>query len=376
MSMRPTHLIVSRGAFRRNYEAISKELGKKDSKLLAAIKADAYGMGAVTVARWLSEFGVDFFAVATPDEAQVLRQHKITSPILVLGASPYDAAEYYVEEDIRATLTDYAFAKKLSEAAVKLGKTAKVHMKIDSGMGRVGFLCEEYPTIAEKVAALPGIEIEGVFTHFSTSDESNLDWTHEQFRKFSATVASIKAKGIAVKMVHCCNSSAVLAGLQDYYCDYVRLGQITHGIIPTPECRDVVKIERAFALKTKIGLIRELPEGWPVSYGRTYRAKPHERTAILPIGYGDGFLRTLSNKGDVLIRGERCPILGRICMDQCVVGVGHLAEAAIGDEAVIIGAQGDQEITIEEYAAKAGVITAAVSTNIMPRVERLYVEEL
>ncbi len=376
MSMRPTNLEISREAFRRNYSAIAAELSKRNAKLIAAVKADAYGMGAIKVSQWLEEFGVDFFAVATPDEALVLSQHKIRSPILVLGTSPYDTAEFYVKEGIRATMTDYGFAQKLSEAAQKLNTTAKVHMKVDTGMGRIGFLCESYPLIAEKIASLPGIEIEGIFTHFSTSDEASLDWTHEQYRKFSAVVSAVKARGIPLKIVHCCNSSAVLAGLEDYYCDHVRLGQIVHGIIPTQECRDVVKIERAFALKTKVGLVRDLPEGWGISYGLTYRAKAHERTAILPIGYGDGFPRTLSNKGEVLIHGQRCPILGRICMDQCIVGVGHLSGVSIGDEAVLVGAQGNQEITIAEYAEKAGIITAALSTTIMPRVPRIYVDEL
>ena len=379
MSIRPTVLEVSKGAFERNYKAIAAEAAKGKglkgcSKVLCIVKGNAYGMGAVQISKWFQAYGGDFFGVATPDEALELRQAGFKEPILVLGSSPYDAAEFYVKEDVRPAMTDFEFAKKLSEAATKLGKTVKVHMKVDSGMGRIGFLRDDYPAIAERVAALPGVEIEGMFTHFSTADEASLDWTHEQFKRFSSAVADVRAKGIDVKFVHCCNSGAILAGLKDYYCDYVRPGHILHGLIPSPECRDVVKIERAFTFKTRIGLLRDLPEGWGISYGQTYHAKAHERTAVLPVGYADGYPRSLSNKGEVLIHGERCPILGRVCMDQTVVGVGHLKDVAAGDEVILVGKQGEQEITVQDYATWAGSITATVPTSLTSRVPRVYVD--
>ena len=377
MSMRPTVLEVSKGALEHNYRAIAAEAArgsKGKARVICVVKADGYGTGIVQAARWLREFGVDFFGVATPDEALTLRQNGFGDPVLVLGTSPANAAEFYVKEGVRSTITDLGFAKALSEAAAKLGKTAKVHIKMDSGMGRIGFLCEDAPSVAEKVAALPGLEIEGLFTHFSRSDEASQDWTHEQFRRFSAAVAEIRAKGIAVKMTHCCNSGALMAGLRDYYCDYVRPGHILYGLTPSRECGDAVDIRPVVTFKTRVGVARDLPEGWGVSYGQTYHAGANERIAVLPVGYADGFPRAFSNKGEVLIHGQRCPILGRVCMDQCVAGVGHLEGVETGDEVVLVGRQGDQEISVLDYAERAGTITGALATTLTPRVPRVYVD--
>ncbi|MBQ7262666.1 MAG: alanine racemase [Synergistaceae bacterium] len=374
MSVRPTVLEVSKSALEHNYRAIEAEALNGGARPIFVVKADGYGLGAVQMATWAWEWGADFFGVATPDEALELREAGFVQPILVLGASPYDAAELYVERDIRPAVTDLAFVERLSKAATKMGKTVKVHIKMDSGMGRIGFLRDELLAVVDVVAASPGVEIEGMFTHFSTSDEADLTWTHEQFKTFSATVTDVRAKGIEPGIIHCCNSGALMAGLRGYYCDRVRPGHIIYGLLPSGECGDAIEIVRPFTLKTRVALVRDVPEGWGISYGRTYRAKVGERTAVLPIGYADGFPRALSNKGEALIRGRRCPILGRICMDQMVVGVGHVEDVATGDEAVLIGAQGGEELSILEVAGQAGTITGALPTSLTPRVPRVYVD--
>jgi alanine racemase len=362
---------VSLNNFRYNYRAISNHV--KPSKVIAVIKANAYGMGAVPVAWSLKAEGADFFAVATPDEAIELREAGIDDPVLVLGSSPYIAAETYVKLGIRAAITDVAMAEALSKAAARQNKRAHVHLKVDSGMGRIGFLPNAVLSVAEKVHKLPGIDLEGLFTHFATSDSASLEHTHEQFKVFSSIVCSIKNAGIPLRIVHCCNSGAVLADLSDMFGDAVRPGQILNGIIPSEDCGNAVSVKPCFEVKTAVGVIRDLPAGTEISYGLTYKTSEAERVAILPVGYADGFNRGLSNKGEVLIRGKRCPIRGRICMDQCIVGVSHIKDVEPGDEVVLIGRQGDEAITIEEIAAGLSTITATIPVSFTARMPRVYV---
>ena len=371
MWMRPTRMEVSLDNFRYNYSAIRDHV--KPSRVIAVVKADAYGLGAVPVAWALKTEGADFFAVATPDEAVELREAGISDPVLVLGSSPYDAADTYVKLGIRAAITDILMAEALSKAAVRQNRQAHVHIKMDSGMGRIGFLSDTVLSAAEKIGKLPGIHVEGTFTHFATSDTSNLAHTHEQFKIFSSAVESLRNAGIPVGMVHCCNSGAVLNGMSNMFCDAVRPGQMLTGIIPSLECGSAVSIKPCFEVKTAVGVVRELPPDFGVSYSLTYTTSGAEQVAILPVGYADGFNRGLSNKGEVLIRGKRCPIRGRICMDQCIVGVSHLKEVAAGDEVVLIGSQGNETITTGDVAAAASTITAVISVSFTARMPRIYV---
>ena len=371
MWLRPTKMEVSLSNFRYNYRTI-RDLAK-NSKVIAVVKANAYGMGAVPVAWALKNEGADFFAVATPDEAVALRESGIGDPVLVLGSSPYEAASEYVKLGISSAITDVKMAEALSSAALKFGRPAHVHLKVDSGMGRIGFLPDIVLTVAEQISKLPGIDFEGIFTHFSTSDETDLTHTHEQFQIFSSLVARIRGSGIPVKMAHCCNSGALLADLSEMFMDGVRPGQILNGIIPSKECRNAISIKPCFEVKTCVGAVREVPEGTGISYGLTYTTQKAERMAVLPIGYADGYNRALSNRGEVLIRGERCPIRGRICMDQCVVGVSHLREVYPGDEVVLLGHQGNQTITVEEIADKLSSITATIPVSFTARVPRIYI---
>jgi alanine racemase len=367
----PTRMEVSLENFRHNFRAIREKIGA--AKIISVVKANAYGMGVIPVAWALKAEGADFFAVATPDEAVELRDAGIGDPVLVLGASPRGAAETYVKQGISAAIADMDFAEALSREAVRQDRAARVHLKIDSGMGRLGFFQDEALRAAEKIHSLPGLDFEGIFTHFSKADEKDLSHTKAQSAIFKAAAEKIRNAGIAVRMVHCCNSAAILADLSDMYMDAVRPGHILSGLIPSPECRGGVDIKPCFEMKTAIGVIRELPAGTGVSYGHAYTTDEAERVAVLPIGYADGFNRALSNIGEVLIHGKRCPIRGRICMDQCVVGTSHVKDAAAGDEVVLIGRQGEDTITIEEFAKKTSSITGTVPVSFTARVPRVYV---
>ena len=371
MWLRPTRMEVSLDNYRYNYRAIRDHV--KPSKVIAVIKADAYGHGAVPVAWALKEAGADYFGVATPDEAVELREAGIADPVLVLGSSPYDAAEMYVKLGIRATVTDVLMAEALSRAAVRQNRQAHIHFKVDSGMGRIGFLPNEILPAAEKISKLPGIHVEGTFTHFAASDASDLSHTHKQFEAFSSVIESLRKANIPVGIVHCSNSGAVLNNLSSMFCDAVRPGQILNGILPSIECGSAVPFKPCFEVKTVVGVVRELPPGFGVSYSLTYTTTDTERVVILPVGYADGFSRALSNKGEVLIRGERCPIRGRVCMDQCIVGVSHLKEVAVGDEVVLIGRQGNEAITVDDFAEAASTISATVPVSFTARMPRVYV---
>ena len=372
MWLRPTRMEVSLDNCRHNYRAIRDHV--KTSKVIAVLKADAYGLGVVPVAWALKGEGANFFAVATPDEAVQLREAGIDDSLLVLGPSPYEAAEVYVRLGISVTIADLAMAEALSRAAVRLDRPARVHLKIDSGMGRLGFLPDAALAAAEHIHKLPGIDFEGCFTHFSTSDESDLGHTRNQFRIFSGLAERIKKAGISVGMLHCCNSGALMADLSEMFQDAVRPGHILNGLLPSPECGDAIPIKPCFEIKTAVGAVRELPPGTGISYGLTYTTSETERVAVLPVGYADGYNRALSNRGEVLIQGKRCPIRGRICMDQCIAGVSHLdKDVQPGDEVVLIGRQGGEAVTIEETAAKLSSITGTIPLAFTARVPRVYV---
>jgi alanine racemase len=362
---------VSLGKIRLNYRNI-KNLVKK--RVIAVVKADAFGMGAVRVAWSLKAEGADYFAVATPDEALELRAAGIPDPILVLGASPYEAAVEYVRHEIRATITDLQMAKAISDEAARQNRRAYVHLKIDTGMGRIGFFPHEVPGVGEVLKSLLGLEVEGVFTHFAKADESDLSFTRHQFGTFMSAVETVRQIGLNPAMVHCCNSGALLANLSDMFCDAVRPGHILHGLIPAEECGSAVEIAPCFEVKTAIGAVRELPDGAGVGYSHTYTTSGTTMTAILPVGYVDGYSRLLSNRGEVLIHGKRCPVIGRICMDQTMVDVSNLPGAHPGEEVVLIGRQGGESVDIGEIAGKIGGNTATIPVMFNMRVPRIYVE--
>lgn len=373
MALRPTRMEVSLDNLRYNYRLVKKHV--KGADVIAVIKANAYNLGAVQAAWALRQAGARFFAVATPEEALELRDGGITSPVLVLGSSPYEAADPYVRWGIRSAITDMEMAKAMSRAAVKRQKTGYVHLKVDTGLGRIGYFPAEALKAAEEIASLPGLELEGIFTHFALADSGELTYTWEQYKRFMDVIEKLAEKGIRPKIRHCCNSAGTLE-VPEMALDAVRPGHIIVGMYPSPEVARSIIVKPCFEFKTAIGALRELPEGTGVSYGLDYRTKGPEKIAVLPMGYADGYYRELWSKGaEALVGGRRCPVVGRICMDQMMVNVTDVKDVAVGDEVVLIGKQGGEEITLDEVAEKLGTLACVPPTLISTkRVPRVYID--
>lgn len=374
MALRPTRMEVNLDNLRYNYRLIKEHV--KGADVIAVIKANAYNLGAVQAAWALRQAGARFFAVATPDEALELRDGGITSPVLVLGSSPYEAAGPYVKWGIRAAITDMEMARAMSVSAVRMQKTAFVHLKVDSGLGRIGFPAVAALEAAEAIAKLPGLELEGVFTHFALADTGDMTYTWGQYRCFTEVIENLAEKGIRPKMRHCCNSAATLE-TPEMALDAVRPGHIIVGMYPSPEVARSIVVRPCFEFKTAIGALRDIPEGTGISYGLDYRTRGTERIAILPLGYADGYYRELWSKGaEVLVGGRRCPVVGRICMDQMMVNVTAVENAAVGDEVVLIGTQGGEAVPLEEVAEKLGTLECVPPTLISTkRVPRVYIDK-
>jgi alanine racemase len=370
--LRPTRMEVNLSALKRNVRNIRKFINP-NSQLMAVVKADGYGMGIERVAKACLEAGCSRFAVATPDEAVTLREAGFSLPVLVMGPSPNEAAREFVELDITPAVTDLGFAEALSKASVEAGKVGRFHLKIDTGMGRIGFLPEQVPETVEKLLHLPGLEMEGVFTHFATADERNLDYTTSQFARFGEVLALLRTRGIRFRLRHCCNSAATV-NCPDMHLDAVRPGLIIYGMWPSNWCERPFELEPVFRVVTKIAVLRELPQGSGIGYGLKYMTRGTERIAVLPIGYHDGYTRPLSMKADVLVRGRRAPLAGSICMDQTMVNVTHIPDAKVGDEVVLVGKQESEEISPEEIAGILGTINFEVPNLFTKRVERVYQE--
>ncbi|MGC9489821.1 MAG: alanine racemase [Thermovirgaceae bacterium] len=368
---RPTRMEVSLTNLKRNVARI-REFVSPTAQMMAVVKADGYGMGMEQVAKACIEAGCTRLAVATPDEAIALRDAGIFVPVLVMGPSPKEAAREFVERDITPAVTDLSFAEALSRAATEAGKAGRFHLKVDTGMGRIGFLPSETPVVVEKLLGFTGLEMEGIFTHFATADERNLDYTRAQFRRFGEVLATLRTKGVKFRLRHCCNSAATV-NCPDMHLDALRPGLIMYGMWPSGWCERPFDLEPVFRVVTQIAVLRELPPGSGVGYGLKYMTRGNERVAVLPVGYHDGYTRLLSMKADVLIRGKRAPVIGSICMDQTMVDVTNIPEADVGDEVVLVGRQGSETVTPEETAGILQTINYEIPNLFTKRVERVYV---
>ena len=371
MGWRPTSMEVDHSALEANFRAIRSYLGPC-CQVLAVVKANAYGLGAVDVARTLVAAGCQRLAVAAPDEAAALREAAISDDILVLGPSPLEAVSLYVAEGIASTVTDLSFAKALSDEAQRQGRPARVHLKVDTGMGRLGFLPDEIPSVMETLLTLPGLDVEGLFTHFAVADEADGVYTQLQFRRFGDVLDALRDEGIGFRLRHCCNSAALLAH-REMHLDAVRPGLILYGMWPSTPGPRPITLRPVFQVKSRIALIRQLPPSSGVSYGLNYMTRGQERFAVVPVGYHDGYRRALSGRAQVLIRGRRVPVTATICMDQTLVNVTALPEAQVGDEVVLIGRQGSETISPEEIASLLGTINYEVPSFFTPRVPRVAV---
>ncbi|HCT64513.1 MAG TPA: alanine racemase [Lachnospiraceae bacterium] len=357
-----------------NIKSIRKRV-PMGTKILGTIKADGYGHGAVEVAEVLRQNGVEMFSVALLDEAVYLRKNGITESILLLGFTPAHCAEEIVKYDIIQTISSYREATIVSAAAVKLGKIAKIHIKIDTGMGRIGFFpCDESVEEIVKICQLDGIEIDGMFTHFAISDCTDKTFTSVQKGKFFYIIDELRKRGISIPHKHCANSAGIM-DFDDLFLDMVRPGIILYGMYPSDEViKENLPLKPAMCLKTQVSFIKDVDEKTSIGYGRTYFAKGKRKIATLPVGYADGFCRLLSNKGFVIIHGQKAPIVGRICMDQCMVDITEIDGVNIEDEVVLMGKMGNEEISADDIAKLIGTINYEVVCMVDKRVPRVYIK--
>lgn len=346
----------------------------KPAKLMAIIKTDAYGHGAVRSAKALDEIGVYAFGVATPGEALELRRAEIKNPILILG---YVFEEYFdrmIENDIDLALFDLNTAKLLNSHAEKLGKKARVHIKADTGMGRIGFQpCDESAEIIKEIAALNNIEIDGMFTHFACADSKDKASVNRQIERFTNFVAKVRSEGVSLPIVHCYNSASIVDFDKPLF-DMVRCGIITYGLEPSDEVSKTnIKLQKVMSIKSHVAYVKKVGAGFTVSYGSTYVTDKETEIATIPVGYGDGYPRTLSNKGMVLIGGHFAKIIGRVCMDQFMVDVTGLGVSR-GDEVILMGSDGENSITAEEIGNLSGRFNYELVCDINKRVPRVYIK--
>ena len=340
--------------------------------IMGVVKADGYGHGAVPVARAMDPY-VEGYAVSNIDEGISLRRHGIKKPILILGVTHSQRFEDLLRYDIQPAMFRLKEAKELSELAAEQGKKAKIHLALDTGMSRIGMQPDrESAKEAAQMAALYGIELEGLFTHFARADEADKSFYQTQFERYQEFLSYLKEYGVTIPVRHCSNSAGIVENLDSNQMDMVRAGICIYGLYPSDEVdRNRVKLTPAMSFIT---YIKEIAPGTPVSYGSTFVSEHAMRVATIPTGYADGYNRGLSNRGSVLIRGKRAKILGRICMDQFMVDVTDIPEAEEDDEVTLIGKDGEDEITVEEMAACFGGFHYEIICDIGKRVPRVYIQ--
>jgi len=371
--IRKTFCTIDLGAAARNVRAIRASLNPA-TKMIAVVKADAYGHGLVPFSKVALKNGAACLAVAIPEEGIALREAGVTAPIIILGNNLPDAAEAIVTHDLQPTVCEPSLAKALDEEARRQGKWVQVHLKVDTGMGRIGIREErELDRMAECLKGCTNLEVQGLFTHFANSDGADKGYAHEQFERFVAFQKRLAGHGFAPQL-HAANSAAI-ADLPETHLDMVRAGIMMYGYYPSPNVHKNIPLEPVMSVKTQVYFVKTVPAGETISYDRTYTTWRPTRVATLAVGYGDGYKRALSGKGAVLIRGRRAPILGRVCMDQVMVDVTEIPGVVEGDEAVLLGTMGSERIDADEIAEWANTISYEVLLSFSARVPRVYVEE-
>lgn len=359
-----------------NYKTIRKTLRAKtgaDTKFLGVVKADAYGHGAVQVARVLEEEGAEYLAVSNFDEARDLRNHGVALPILLLGYTPAELTPLLITNRVTQAVYSEESAREFSAEAQKCGGTLKVHIKLDTGMSRLGFQCDDAHEGAsmealKRVCALPALDIEGAFMHFAVSDEDGEDnarYTRAQYERFCGVLKELENNGISFSIRHCANSGAALY-YPEYAMDMIRPGILLYGLT---EMSEKMGLKPVMTLKTTIGSIKEMEAGTDISYGRTFETDSHSRIAVVPIGYADGFFRSLSNNYSVLTKYGKAPIRGRICMDMCMIDVTDYPDIKVGDEVEVFG----EHLSCNETAKAANTIPYELVCAVSKRVPREYI---
>lgn len=368
-----TWVEINLDALKCNFDAV-REMLPENMKILAVVKANAYGHGAIGVAKFLED-KADYLAVAATDEALEIRKNGVNCPILILGHIPYGDYDNIVKFNITPTISDCYEAELLSKAAVKAGVTAPLHIAVDTGMNRIGFKCDDVSVEEiKKIKELPNIRIEGVFSHLAAADMLDKSYTEMQAKRFDDFVLKLENAGINAPIKHLYNSAAI-ADLEKKY-DMVRQGIILYGLKPSDEVEfnNISVPKPVMSMKTRVVQVKTLLAGESISYGCTYTTEKETRVATLCAGYADGVTRVLSNNGEVLIRGKRAKIIGRVCMDQFMVDVTDIPDIEAGDTATIFGTDGEETISVDEIAKKANTINYEIICNINSRVTRVYMK--
>ena len=368
---RPTFCYVDLSALRWNLRQIKANVGPT-VKILSMVKANAYGHGAPQVAKALAAEGGYAFGVATLEEAVELRSAGIRQPILVVAGVYAEQSGQFIENQLTAVAHDLEALKRLDEAAQECGAVLNVHIKIDTGMGRLGFLPAENDSWLPSLKKLKALKVEGVFSHFSQAESVQGDYTRKQLRIFQDVIARLRAAGVAPPLAHLANSAATIT-LPEAYFDMVRPGIMLYGAYPSPKMASQIELKPVLSWKTRIMQLKKVPCGTSVSYGQTFVTQRESLIATLPVGYADGYQRLLSNRGEALVKGKRAPVAGRVCMDLTMIDVTDIAGVQPGDEVVLLGRQGDAEITADQMAGWANTISYEIFTSVSARVPRIYI---
>jgi len=367
---RPTKCIINLNKLKNNYLSVKKHC---NNKVLALVKADAYGHGIIECAKVFEEIGADYLGVACLEEAEIIRNNNINTPILCLGPVPKGDEDYCVNIDADQTITCFDELINLEKACKKFNKTKNIHLKIDSGMHRIGVRIEDIDTILEFVNNSKYLNLKGVFTHFADSDSFDKTYTINQAEYFIKAVNIIKNKGVKNIIVHCSNSGALLS-YPEYNFDMVRAGIILYGYYPSNEVDKPINVEPVLSFETAVIAINTILKGEKISYGCTYTAEKDMIVAVIPVGYGDGYKRLNSNKGYVLINNKKAKVVGRVCMDMTMVDVTDIPDVSIGDSVVLIGEQGAEKITTDDVACWCETISYEIPLSITNRVKKHYVD--
>lgn len=372
-ALRPAWAEISLSNLDYNIKQVQKKVGKRE--IIGVVKADAYGHGAIDVSKVLLENGVKSLAVATPHEAAELREADITCPIIMVGLVPEVYAHTLLDNDIVPITATYKHAAAISTAAKAVGKTIEAFVVIDTGMGRIGFLPnEESIEEIKKINSLPNLKIKGLFSHFAAADEKDKSYTNNQISQYNQFLKKLKQSGINISYRSIGNSAAVM-DVPDSYFDAVRPGIILYGCYPSYEVdRDQLDIKPVMSIKANIIYLKKIPAGYSISYGRKFTTKRESLIATLTLGYADGYPRYLSGKGRVIINGVYAPIVGNICMDQCMVDVTDVPGVCLGSEVIVMGSQGDLSITADEIAEKTRTINYEIVCGFGQRLPKVYVK--
>ncbi|MEL7568237.1 MAG: alanine racemase [Dehalobacterium sp.] len=373
---RPVWAEVDLGAIAHNVREI-RRIVKPETKIMAVVKANGYGHGALKIAQTALKNGVQYLSVATLGEAVKLREQGIEAPILIMGYTTLDQVPDLLDYQITTTVFTLDMAEALSHGALERGEKAKVHIKIDTGMGRIGFMPQKGTVeLIKKIVNMEGLWVEGIFTHFAVADETDKTYTRQQFQSFTKLIADLEEEGISIPIKHAANSAAII-DLPETHLDMVRAGIILYGLYPSSEVdKGRINLIPAMEVKAKVSFVKKVGAGTSISYGRKYIVENEAVIASLPLGYADGYTRRLSNQSQVLLGGKRIPVVGTICMDQLMVNASLVPEVKIDDEVVVIGRQGKEQITVEEVAKMLKTINYEIICMISERVPRIYYNEV